>query len=82
MSVAFWMRADYRYFFEGFQRGMLAQLAARLQARNAAGGNGEGDGMPFVVDDNCAVWCNRSSRAGYMLGRTVLISFTDHVEHN
>lgn len=36
-------------------RGMLAQLAARLQARNAAGGNGEGDGMPVVVDDNCAI---------------------------
>lgn len=43
------------------QRGMLAQLSARLRARQAAGGGGggegegEGDGVPIMVDDNCEV---------------------------
>lgn len=50
----FWIRADYQC-IDGFQRGMLAQLAARLQARHAAGSTGEDDGVPVVVDDNCAV---------------------------
>ena len=36
---------------------MLAQLSARLRARQAAGGGGEGedDGVPIMVDDNCSV---------------------------
>ncbi|KAL8767976.1 MAG: hypothetical protein Q9209_005647 [Squamulea sp. 1 TL-2023] len=42
-------------------RGMLAQLSARLRARQAAaggeGGAGEGgdEGVPIMVDDNCSV---------------------------
>ncbi|KAL9040351.1 MAG: hypothetical protein Q9180_001965 [Flavoplaca navasiana] len=38
-------------------RGMLAQLSARLRARQAAGGGGEGedDGVPIMVDDNCSI---------------------------
>ncbi len=38
-----------------WQRGMLAQLAARLRARQAGGGEGEDEGGPVVVDDNCLV---------------------------
>lgn len=41
------------------QRGMLAQLAARLQARQAGGAQGDvgrdEDGLPIVVDENCSV---------------------------
>lgn len=43
------------------QRGMLAQLSARLRARQAAaggagdGGHGEGEGIPVMIDDNCEV---------------------------
>lgn len=55
MAVVFWIRADNQC-IDRFQRGMLAQLAARLQARHTAGGIGEDDGVPVVVDDNCAVW--------------------------
>ncbi|KAL8672356.1 MAG: hypothetical protein Q9168_003176 [Polycauliona sp. 1 TL-2023] len=41
-------------------RGMLAQLSARLRARQAAGGEGgdgegEDDGVPIMVDDNCSI---------------------------
>lgn len=41
---------------------MLAQLSARLRARQAAAGgeggegDGEDDGVPIIVDDNCEVW--------------------------
>lgn len=77
MAVAVWISADHRYLFEGFQRGMLAQLAARLQARHTDGGTGEVDGVPVIVDDNCAVWSNR---IGPVLGETLLMSLTDHVE--
>jgi len=37
------------------QRGMLAQLAARLRARQAGGGEGEDEGGAVVLDDNCSV---------------------------
>ena len=40
------------------QRGMLAQLAARLRARTGTAGEGEEvdeDGAPVVLDDNCIV---------------------------
>ena len=38
------------------QRGMLAQLAARLRARQGVGeGGGEDDEGAIVVDDNCSV---------------------------
>jgi len=44
----------------GVQRGMLAQLAARLRQRQAGvvgvgDGDDEGEGATIVVDDNCAV---------------------------
>ena len=36
---------------------MLAQLAARLQARHGVGNADEDEeGVPAVVDDNCQVW--------------------------
>lgn len=40
-----------------WQRGMLAQLAARLRARQAGRGDGdaEDEGGPVVVDDDCLV---------------------------
>lgn len=40
---------------------MLAQLSARLRARQTAGGggggegDGEGEGVPIMIDDNCEV---------------------------
>ncbi len=40
---------------------MLAQLSARLRARQTAGGagggegDGEGEGLPIMIDDNCEV---------------------------
>lgn len=40
---------------------MLAQLSARLRARQAAGGGGNGEGggeengVPIMIDDNCEV---------------------------
>jgi len=34
---------------------MLAQLAARLRARQAGGGEGEDEGGAVVIDDNCLV---------------------------
>ena len=40
------------------QRGMLAQLAARLRARTGTSGEGEEvdeDGAPILLDDNCIV---------------------------
>lgn len=39
------------------QRGMLAQLAARLRERQMGGGEGVGDGEggTIVIDDNCEV---------------------------
>ena len=38
------------------QRGMLAQLAARLRARQGVGeGEAEDDGGAIVIDDNCSV---------------------------
>jgi len=49
------------------QRGMLAQLAARLRARQAGDGDGEDEGGPVVIDDNClvctAVLCSRRLRS-------------------
>lgn len=47
------------------QRGMLAQLAARLRARQGGMGGGEGEegeeGGPIVVDENCLVSANQCS---------------------
>ena len=42
---------------DGLQRGMLAQLAARLRARSGGMGPGDGEdeGGPIVIDDNCLV---------------------------
>ena len=44
------------------QRGMLAQLAARLRARQGGtgteDGEGEDEGGAIVVDDNCLVSAN------------------------
>lgn len=41
------------------QRGMLAQLAARLRARQGGLGGGDGageeEGGPIMIDDNCSV---------------------------
>jgi len=37
------------------QRGMLAQLAAQLRARQAGGGEREDEGGAVVLDDNCSV---------------------------
>ncbi len=42
------------------QRGMLAQLSARLRARQVAAGEGGDDeagddGVPILVDDSCSV---------------------------
>ena len=50
-------------FFPEMQRGMLAQLAARLRARQGTGGDGGGvggvvvgeDGETIMIDDNCTV---------------------------
>lgn len=42
---------------DDLQRGMLAQLAARLRARSGGMGTGDGEeeGGPIVVDENCSV---------------------------
>ena len=56
-----------------FQRGMLAQLAARLRARQGDPGAGGGgvvlgeDGETVLVDDNCTVNCSSPNRMEGML---------------
>lgn len=60
---------------------MLAQLSARLRARQTAtgggNGNGDGEGVPIIIDDNCSVSlhmflnvcgeCNAYGRSDYVV---------------
>lgn len=63
------------------QRGMLAQLAARLRDRQMGGaeGVGGGEGGGIVIDDNCEVSLYTTSDPDSCVVRGPLTRHADHV---